>query len=683
MDDNKKVKSNEDHQQEEVFKRGNKKLIKDREIKTHLVIIGILVVILWYYEPFLAIFFTILLGYLIYDGMKIIKSRREEFVSYVESLSDEFDSSTKHAVFNMPFPLVTLDDKSRISWYNTPFLNMIEGKDILGEHIQDVVPAIKSRDIFKKDNRPVDIEYRDKSYRIFPNLVDTRKTKSNNEGIVMLYWVDSTEYVELRERYEREKLIVAYVYVDSYSDVKNSTPDVQRPLLMAEIDRKLNQYFAERKGIIRKYENDKYIVLIENHVYEDMKKTNFDILDEFRTIDMGNTIPVTLSIGLSLNTECLNTSNKEARAAIDVALGRGGDQVVVRDGNKLDFYGGKTKAVEKRNKVKSRVIGYALRQLIDQSKDVFVMGHKNPDMDSFGAGIGILSAVKKRGKNGYLVLNDINPSIKNIYEAMKKNQPELMESIITTEEALDRASQNSLLVVVDNHKPSFTEAPELLEAIEKVVLIDHHRRGEEFIDNPVLVYLEPYASSTCELVTEVLSYMGDEIELTKFEAEALLAGITVDTKNFSFQTGVRTFEAASTLKRAGADSTAVSQFFRDDIATFVYKAEVIQSSKVIASKIALGKLERDMDNSILIAAQAADELLTVNGIEASFVLTTVGGRIHISGRSLGNISVQLILEKLGGGGHLTSAGAQLETNMSEAEAILINTIEEYLQEGEE
>jgi c-di-AMP phosphodiesterase-like protein len=304
-------------------------------------------------------------------------------------------------------------------------------------------------------------------------------------------------------------------------------------------------------------------------------------------------------------------------------------------------------------------------------------------MDSIGSSVGIMRAIENRNKEAYLVLNGENPSIRNLMDRMRKDSPEMVKRVVTGDDAADLMDEKSLLIVVDNHKPSLTEAPELLELTQKVVVIDHHRRGAEFINNPVLTYLEPYASSTSELVTEVLTYMGEETNLTKFEAEALLAGITVDTKNFSFQTGVRTFEAASVLKRAGADTTVVKQLFRDDFSTFVNKAEVIKSSKIVFDRIAIGRLQKKMEDSILIAAQAANELLNINGVEASFVLSQLDEKIHISGRSLGNISVQLILEKLGGGGHLTSAGAQIERlSMDEAEKLLTDIIDKYLKEGE-
>ncbi|NLV88718.1 MAG: phosphoesterase [Tissierellia bacterium] len=660
------------------------KILKWLNDYLYLLVIGFLTIIIGLYQPILGAIGGILLGYLIFHNIKNIKRKEEEIKKYVEGLSDEFESATKHAIFNMPFPLVMVDENGSIRWYNTPFLKMVDDPDILHQNITSLIPGFSIEGMLKEELKALDIKYKDKHYKIYPNLVDTSKTSSPNNMIIMLYWVDNTKFVELAQKYINEKLVVALVYVDNYDDVKNNTPEVNRPLVLAEIDKNINTYFAKHNGIVRKYENDKYLIIIENHGFKCIETKKFDILDQMRELDLGNTIPITLSIGVGADGNNPNNAYANARAAIDIALGRGGDQAVVQVGNNLSFYGGRTKAVEKRNKVKARVIGYALRQLIDQADRVFVMGHKNPDMDSFGAGIGVLRAVKDREKEGYLVLRGENPSIKNIYERMKNEQAELLDSIITPETALEMANDNSLVVVVDNHKPSFTEEPELLELIEKVVVIDHHRRGVEFIKDPVLTYLEPYASSTCELVTEVLSYMSEKINLTKFEAEALLAGIAVDTKNFSYQTGVRTFEAASTLKRAGADTTVVRQLFRDDYNIFLYKAEVIKSSKILFDKIAIGRLEREMEDSVLIAAQAANELLNINGVEASFVMTYMNNKIHISGRSIGNISAQLILEKLGGGGHLTSAGTQLDNmDMDEVEETLINVIDEYLKEGEE
>lgn len=649
----------------------------------YLWIIGILVGILAIYQPVLSTIGIILLIYLIYDNWKNSHLQREEWIKFIESYTEEFDSTTKHVVFNMPFPLTIIEIDGTISWYNTKFLNLVEQKDILNKNIKDIVTDFSIDEVLEKEKGTfLKISFNDKEYRVFFNIIEINKTARDVKKNIMLYWIDNTSFAYLKEKYKDEKLVVCLAYIDNYDEVKNSTDDVNRPIVMAEIDKKINSYANEIYGFTRKYENDKYLLIFENKYLKQLESKRFNILDDIREIDLGNKIPITLSMGVGTNGKDPIESYNYAKAAIDIALGRGGDQVVVKKNDKLEFYGGKTKAVEKRNKVRARVISYALRQLIDQSENLFVMGHRQADMDSFGACIGILKAAKFRDKKGYMVLEGINPSITNIYDKMKNEQPEYLDQIITPDEAMEMVDENSLLVVVDNHRPNYTAAPKLLDTIDKVVLIDHHRRGADFIENPILLYLEPYASSTCELVTEILFYMTDKMELTNFEADALLAGITVDTKNFTFQTGVRTFEAASILKRAGADTTSVRQLFKDDLKTFIKKAEVVKNTSIVFGNIAIAKLSSASEDSTLIAAQSANELLTISGVEASFVLAKINGRIHISGRSLGNLSVQIILEKLGGGGHLNSAGVQLEGTMEEVEKLLINAIDEYLREGE-
>lgn len=659
-------------------------LFKRKDVKVYLIFIGILIIVIAYYNYILSILSAIGLAYFIYKYIVEINSREKEWGKYIESLADEFDSVTQHAVFNMPFPLVMLNLDYTISWYNTKFLEMVGQEDILNKKIDDLIPNINiDKLISDKDQNSVAAKCNNQYYEVYYTVADTNKSITKKENKIVLYWINDTKYVDLLKEFNDKRIIVCIAYIDNYDEVRNNTSEMNRPLVLAEIDKIINTFAAENEAIVRKYESDKYIIVMERKFLQKIQNKRFDILDKIREIDKGNDMRITLSMGVGVNGKNPTENYEFARAAIDIALGRGGDQVVIKDGNNLSFYGGKTKAIEKRNKVKSRVIAHALMQLIDQSDEVFVMGHKNADMDSFGAAVGIISAAKNRGKDGFLILEDVNPSIKNIYNRIIKEEPEYLHYIITPEEAKDMIYDSSLLVIVDNHKPSFTEAPELLNLTDKIVVIDHHRRGAEFIKDPVLTYQEPYASSTCELVTEMLYYMQDKLKLNKYEADALLAGITVDTKSFTFQTGVRTFEAASILKRAGADTSSVRQLFRDDYDVFVKKAEVIKNSKILFDKIAIGILNANMENSVLIAAQSANDLLNINDVEASFVLADVGDKIHISGRSLGNISVQLILEKLGGGGHLNSAGTQIEgKTVEEVEKMLKEAIEEYLKEGE-
>jgi len=666
----------------------NKKIFKILipDSKLYLWIIGILILIIAFYDIAVAAVGVVLLAYLIYYHWKNVHLKRVEWTKYIESLTSEIDSATKYAVINLPIPMVMLEVDGTVNWYNTKFLQMTETKDMLEKNINDIIPNFDVKMIMdKKEDMVIEVVFKDKNYKVLYNIVKISNDKEKKKKyIIMLYWIDNTNFTILKNKYNDEKINVCLVQIDNYDDIRDNTDEVNRPIVLAEIDKKLNTLTSRINGFIRKYENDKYLIIYENKYLDYFETKKFDILDDIREIDLGNKIPVTLSIGVGVNGKTLAQLYEYAKAAIDIALGRGGDQAVVKKIDKLSFYGGKSKAVEKRTRVKARVIAHALRQLIDQSDKVFIMGHKLGDMDSFGASIGIYRAVQTRNKQGYIVLNGVNPSIKNIFEKMKNEYPEYLDIIITPDQAKVIAEKSSLCVVVDTHKPGFTEEPQLLDTIEKVVVIDHHRRGAEFINDPVLTYQEPYASSTSELVTEILQYMGDRIGIEKFEAEALLAGISVDTKNFSFKTGVRTFEAASFLRRSGANTTSVRQLFQDDLNTFIKKAEIIKSAEIIDGKIAVSKLTKESNDSILVAAQAADELLNISGITASFVLAINDGQIHISGRSLGDLSVQLILEKLGGGGHLTGAGAQLyDVDIEEAEMTLREAIEEYLKEGED
>lgn len=653
--------------------------------KIQMIISAVFVVIIAIFEPVLGLITAIAFSYIVYLNFTSAKDNNKRIDKYIEDLSENFESATKHAIFNMPFPLVIIDDMGSIIWYNTPFIDMIVEEDVLNEMIYDLMPKVALKDVLShKEKEPMQVNYNNKDYLVYPNFVDGKRKSNSNGKIIILYWVENTEHVKLLTKYDDETTILMIAYIDNYDDVRNTTPDINRPLLLAEIDKTISQYFFNYDALVRKYEDDKYMIVINNKNFKSIKDKRFDILDEMRELQFGNTIPITLSMGISENGNDFPTRFNNARAAVDISLGRGGDQAVINKDGNFEFYGGKSKAVEKRNKVRARVIAYALRQLIEQSSTVFVMGHKNPDMDAIGSAIGVLRGIRNRNKQGYLVLTEENPSIKNLFQKLKIEQPELLDDIITPTRAKEIIDKDSLMILVDNHKPSFTESPELVDLSKKVVIIDHHRRGTEFVEDPVLTYLEPYASSASELVTEVLTYMSDDINLTKFEAEALLAGITVDTKNFSSQTGVRTFEAASTLKRAGADTTNVRQLFRDDFKTFVHRADVISQSQILFGKIAISVLDKELENGILIAAQSANELLDISGVEASFVLTPSSDRIHISGRSLGNISAQLILERLGGGGHLTSAGTQIMgASIEEAKEMLINSIDEYLKEGDE
>lgn len=658
-----------------------KLLIPDTRI--YLIIISVFIVLISFYNHVIGITGVFVLAYLIYYNLKISNIRREEWTRYIEGLSSDIDSATKQAILNLPIPLTIIEFDGTVTWYNSKFLEIIDRKDILEKNIQDLVVDFDLKYVLQnKKDKISEIKINERYFSVLYNIIKLSKDHASNY-IIMLYWVEKTEYHQIRKKFEDTKPVVALIQVDNYDEVMQTTEESVRPMLVAEIDHRLNLWTNRVNGIMRKYSKDKAIVVFEKQHLAMLESRKFELLDEIREISLGNKLPLTLSIGVGLEGETPLKSCELANAAKDLALGRGGDQAVVKRIEKINFYGGKTKAVEKRTKVKARVISHALKQLMEQSENVMVMGHKNSDLDAFGSAIGVYRAARNLNKEAFIVLNGPNPAIKVLMDRILRKE-EYKKAIITNEEAKGRVKPNTLLVVVDTHRPSFTECPELLKMTDNIVVIDHHRRGTEFIENTVLNYHETYVSSTSELVTEVLYYMEDKVNVDQIEAEALLAGIAVDTKNFTFKTGVRTFEAASLLRRAGADTVVVKKLFQDDYDTVLARAEVVKSAKIIRETVAISTCE-NVKNIQLIAAQAADELLNILGITASFVLgKKEDGVIFISGRSLGDINVQVILEKLGGGGHLTVAGAQLEGyTMEEAIRQVVKVIEEYFEEGED
>ena len=635
------------------------------------------------YNYIIGIIGVFLLAYLIYYNLKISNIRRAEWTRYIEGLSSDIDSATKQSILNLPIPLTMVEIDGTITWYNSKFLEVVDKKDLLEKNIEDIIPGFDLQDIIQQKSQvEKKATINERNFKVLYNIIKLSKDHASNY-IIMLYWIETTNYELLKKKYNEEKTVVSLIQVDNYDEVMLNTEENKRPLVTAEIEHKLNVWVYKANGFIRKHGEDKFIAVLDNGKLEKLEIKKFDILDEIREINVGNRISVTLSVGIGGEGDNLLESYNYANAARDLSLGRGGDQVVVKRRDKISFYGGKTKPVEKTTKVKARVIAHALKQLIDQSENVMVMGHKSSDLDAIGAALGIYRAAKNRDKQAFIVLNGSNPSIAVVMDRIYEKE-EYKKAIITCEEALLKVEQTSLLVVVDTNRPTFTECPELLNKVDNVVVIDHHRKGTEFIEDTVLSYHETYVSSTSELVTEILFYIDDKIKLEKIEAEALLAGIAVDTKNFTFKTGVRTFEAAALLRRAGADTTSVKQLFQYELDTIVSRAKVVKKAEIIKKMVAISICEDTAPDAQLIAAQAADELLNIRGINTSFVLGKKGdGMIFISGRSMGETNVQVILEKLGGGGHMTVAGAQLiGCTMEEAKERLEKTIHEYFDEEE-
>ncbi len=648
----------------------------------YLWIILILLIVITILEWRIAVPGYILLAFLTYYNVRSGSRRRNEITRYIENLTLNIDTATKDTLLNFPMPLVVTDLDGVIIWYNSSFRKIFDGEELLEKTISDFVGGLNPETLAEENaNISRQVFLNGMHYRVLCNFAKIEKKADNSGYILILYFIDNSELMETKKKYQDEKIVTGLVVIDNYDDLMQSMEDASRPQMLAEIEKKIIQWMGFTYGIIKKFERDKYLFVFERKYLKDLEEKKFEVLDTVKEINLGNKIPVTLSLGFGLNGKTVVESFYSAGAAIDIALGRGGDQVVIKNGDNFSFFGGRTRELEKRTKVKARVIAYALRELIDQSADVFIMGHENADVDSLGASLGLYRVVKSRAREANIVLEHSNPTIDNLVAKLNKN-PEYDGIFTSGNAALDRIGKKSLLIIVDTHRPSFTEAPELITKAGQVVVIDHHRRGADFLQDTVLTYQETYASSTCELVTEILQYIDEKFKLKPVEAEALFAGIVVDTKNFTFKTGVRTFEAASYLRRQGVDTVAVKQLFQNDLATYSSISNVVKEAEMVGNEIAISVCPQNIKNAQLVTAKSADELLNLSGIIAAFVLCYVGNGVWISGRSLGDINVQVILEKLGGGGHLTVAGAQLAgISLEDAREKLKYAIMEYMNEN--
>lgn len=618
--------------------------------------------------------------YLVFE-LILIKFQEKNFIKYMSELEFCLNGHTKGSLINYPSPLVITDLSGEITWFNDKFAKAVENSELFNVPIQKILPQIQiTKFIENQENVKFSIDIGSFVFEVWGNVIYSDDSKES--GLIIIYFIDKTDEENAKRLREEEKLVECLVIVDNYDEVLKETPDVNHGSLLGEIEQKIMQWVSSGNGIFRKYERDKNIVLFHQKDFQSILDTKFEILNEIRDINFENKIPVTLSIGIGLNGKDVTENDKFAKLALDMALGRGGDQVVIKDADNFNFYGAKTREVEKRTKVKARVVAHALRELIDDSSFVLIMGHNNPDLDSLGAAIGLFKAVQSRNKNAYIVIDKNSEGVSGIISELEKNNS-YEDVFISTEHALNIYTNDSLLIVVDTHRPGMVESSELLNYSENVVIIDHHRRSEDFIENAVLTYHEPYASSTCEMITEILQYIQSSNKLNQKEAEILYAGMFLDTKGFIFKTGVRTFEAASYLRRLGVDPVNVRRLFKSDLTSYTLKAEIISGAQIYRDNIAIAKVETDTSNISVIVAQAADELLDIVDVEASFVLAHTGGRVLISGRSLDNINVQVILEKLGGGGHITIAGTQLENvTLDEAEAMLKDSINSVVFEEE-
>jgi c-di-AMP phosphodiesterase-like protein len=611
----------------------------------------------------------------------------------------DYGQVQKQLLKEMALPYAVLDYEGRLLWGNNEFLDIIEKEKAAQRSISNIFPEI-TEEVLPRDmqDKVVRVERNQNYYRIILRKIvamdfseqsmweyqEEDKEANDANSLIAIYIHDETENRTLaRENYE-QKMITGLLYIDNYEEALESIDEVRRSLLIALVDRKINKYMQSMDAIIKKLEKDKYIFMVKQKYLSQLQNNRFSILEEVRAVNIGNEMSVTISMGLGVNTDSYQTSYEYARAAIDLALGRGGDQAVVKDGEKLLYYGGKSIQVEKSTRVKARVKAHALKEFVESRDKIVIMGHSIGDVDSFGAAIGIYRIAKTLNKKAHIVINEVTSSVRPLMSRFVNNPDYEEDMFLKSEQAMAVVDNNTLLVIVDVNRPSYTECKELLNLTRTIVILDHHRQTGEAIENAVLSYIEPYASSSCEMVAEILQYIGEGLKLRQVEADAMYSGVMIDTNNFLTKTGVRTFEAAAFLRRSGADVTRIRKAFRSDMDEYKTKAAAITATEVYLDHYAITVCSSEGVNSpTILGAQVANELLNITNIKASFVLTEFNGKIFVSARSIDEVNVQIIMEKLGGGGHMSVAGVQF-TNCTLSEAInnVKSTLSTMIQDGD-
>ena len=652
--------------------------------KIYLIIIAVILLILCIIQP-LAIIpsiiaFVLIVIYTIWTNQK----RKAEISEHINELTLNIDKAAQSTIINSPFPLVVLETNGNIIWKSSKFIKEFANVDI-GNYLNDIIKELKIK-LEKPEENNTSVSERmkigEKTYKIIGEYtkIKDREHKNTQEYMATIYFLDETDYIELLQKYNNSKVCMGIVVIDNYEELMQRATEEEKLSLTSRIEKSTYNWINKYNGVGIKSERDTYICVFEQEDVEKIKEDKFEILDEIKEIKTQDKLQSTLSIAISEDGETNLEKYKSAKAVIDIALGRGGDQAIIKQGGKYYFFGGRTQEVEKRTKVKARIVAEALQELMHVASNIIIMGHTNSDIDAMGSAMGVYRIAKFLEKEVYIVNETNGTSLDNFINDLKENE-EYKDVLIDKNTALNKINQDSLLVVVDTDKRNYVEVPELLEKTDKIVVIDHHRRGTDYIENAILTFHEVYASSACELVTELIEYSENDIKLTTFEVEALYAGIMMDTKNFTFKTGVRTFEAAAYLRKCGVDIIKVKKWFQSDLETYNKISEIVAKSEIIDGNIAISIYDKEDADANITCAKAADELLTISNITASFVIGKMGEQICISGRSIGDINVQLILEKLGGGGHITVAGAQIEgMTQEEVKQELINRINEYFTE---
>ena len=657
--------------------------------KIYLAIIFILLVIICIESTIMIIPSILIFGAVVGYSYYATNRRKSEISETLQDLTLSVDTAAKSSLINSPFPLIILESNGNIIWRSSKFISEFSGFDInkyLNNLIEDIKLDIKEteKDETKEKQISRHVEINKKNYKVLGKFVHSKQydRKHDDKYMIMLYFIDETEMIKLKKEYQDSKSCITIMMIDNYEETMQQLESEEKPQVIAEIDKCIYEWTDKTNGVLIKSDRDRYIYLFEQRYFKKVKEDKFSVLDKVKDIKTKENVQITLSIAVSNEGLTDKEKYKSAQAAMDVVLGRGGDQAVIRENEIYKFYGGRAQEVERRTKVKARVVAHALENLIKDASKVMIMGHTNPDIDSMGSSMGIYRLVKSLGKKAYIIDSNETNTLQNFKESLSK-EPEYEDILISKEVAEENVDKETLVVIVDTHKNTYVEAPELLKRTDKKVIIDHHRRSADYIENATLTFQEVYASSAAELVTELLQYAETKVDLKTIEAESLYAGIMMDTKNFTFKTGVRTFEAAAYLRRCGVNIIRVKKWFQSNLETFNKIAAIVKKAEIVNDTIAIAVYDKKDKDASLICAKAADELLTISDITASFVMGKAGNKICISGRSIGDINVQIILEKLGGGGHITLAGAQVEgMTMEETKQELINRINEYFSELE-
>lgn len=635
---------------------------------------------------FVVIYFVVIFILIFYNKPIIMN----ELISF----ATQYGQIQRRLLRDLELPHALLDEGGRIIWTNKAFEKVVHKDKGYRKSITTLFPSITREKLpGEVEETETNLTFEDFEFVAKMKKVSLKEMALNSDIIeaedyngylIALYLFDETALKIALKENDDQSLAVGMIYLDNYEEALDSVEEVRRSLLIALIDRKVNKYIAALDGISKKTEKDKYLVIMRKKSLLQLEENKFDLLEDVKTVNIGNEMAVTLSIGIGLDGLTFAQNYEFARTSIDLALGRGGDQAVVKTPETITYYGGKSQQVEKNTRVKARVKAHALNEIITSKDKVLVMGHRLADVDSFGAAVGIYRIAKSLERKAHIVVNDVTTSMQPLIELFQNNPEYEEDMILNSNQAIEAAGSNTVLVIVDVNKPSITECPELLRFCKSIVVLDHHRQGTEMVENATLSYVEPYASSTCEMVSEILQYIGDGIRLRNEEADCLYSGIMIDTNNFMSKTGVRTFEAAAYLRRNGADVTRVRKLFRENADEYKAKADAVSQAEIYRSDYAISVCpSEDLQSPTIVGAQAANELLNIKGIKASFVLTEYQSRIYVSARSIDEVNVQVIMERLGGGGHMNIAGAQMEnTDIAEAIQIVKSTLDRMIEEGD-